>query len=239
MIIHSNDWREINNKITNLKIEFFKDVYVDLKGLRRYKYECSNSKKKTINPFHNISPEERELFCEKLFDILDERKMIFLASIIDKESLKLERTQHDPYLLSFRFLIERFNMFCNDSNDFGMVQIEMSDKDLEKNLRRAQDEYMRNGTNYAKIDRIIESCQFVFGPKNNYAQISDLFINSVFRCAEHNNSINLEKYMPFIRGKNGRILGYGLKVYPPITNPINALCKRYWEQNINQSIIDA
>lgn len=214
-IIHSDDWKDINEKITNLKKEYFQNVYVDLKGLRRsHKPKIS---KNVLNPFFNLEDNEVKDFSDKVFDILSENKIKLLASIINKKELDIKYgvKEKDPYILSFEYLIERFDRFLIEKREFGMIQIEFGNKDLTRNLKRAYEKFISYGTGFQEIERIIESCNFVYGPKNNFTQIADIFINSIFRLVEYGNPECYEKYKPYIRcNTNGQRLGYGIKYFP-------------------------
>lgn len=216
-IIHSNDWKDINEKITNLKKECFQDVYVDLKGLRRRRKQYIS--KNVPNPFFKMEDIEVKDFSDKIFDILSERKVTLMASIINKNELNkiYGVNAWDPYILSFEFIIERFDKFLIKNNEYGMVQIEFGNKELSKNLRRAHDNFITHGTGFQQIEKIIESCNFVFGPKNNFTQLADIFINSIFRLFEYRNPDCYERYKPYIDcSLTGQRLGYGIKYFPDI-----------------------
>jgi hypothetical protein len=214
IIVHSNDWKKINEKITNLKKEHFHSVYVDLKGLRRNKKKFLKGKKP--NPFFSKKEDELREISDKIFEIINKNDVTFLASIINKkEQNRQYSTPIDPYLLSFKFLIERFDNFLIGKNEFGMIQIESGNNSLAKNLESSHENFLSDGTDFQNIKRVIESCHFIEGPKNNFAQIADLFINSVFRCVEYHNTICYEKYKTKIYcDANRERFGYGIKYFP-------------------------
>jgi hypothetical protein len=213
-IIGEDDWKRVNDEITDLKKQHLQSVYIDLKGLRRKNKEFISTK--TPNPFFHLNPDILEEFSESLFDIIFGSNITYIASIINKDKHNEKYTHpKDPYLLSYEFLIERFDNFLKENNSYGTIYIESSNKSLMSNLNKAHNKYVSNGTSFQKLDKIIESCHFVYGPRNNFAQISDLFINAVFKTVEYRNPIYYEKYKPFIYcNKTGERTGYGIKYFP-------------------------
>jgi len=214
IIVHSNDWKKINEEITDIKKEHFQSVYIDLKGLRRSKTKFIKGKKP--NPFYLKSEDENQKISNKIFEIINKNDITFIASVINKtEHNRQYITPIEPYLLSFKFLIERFDNFLKTRKEYGMIQIESGNDSLAKNLESAHEKFLSEGTDLQKIDRIIESCHFSEGPKNNFTQIADLFINSLFRCVEYNNSSCYEKYKPKVYcDANRERIGYGIKYFP-------------------------
>lgn len=216
LIINSDKWQEINKKITELKLEYFSDVYVSLKGLRRYKYEFIDNKKQ-VNPFYYLTSERREEFSKKLKEIILTTDFTYVAAVINKqEHNKKYYYPDDQYLLSYEFIIERFERFLKEKNDYGIIFIEFAYKKLKEDLEKSHKKFLENGTKFQNITQIIESCNFVAGPENNFIQVADLFINAVFASAEYENEDLYKKYMPFIY-KNpftGKIVGNGIKYFP-------------------------
>lgn len=214
VIVGKNDWKRINEEITSLKKEYCGTVYADLKGLRRNKNKLIDGKNK--NYFYHMSPEKRKEFSDKLFKILLHNSFTYIATIINKPNHEAKyRSPINPYYLSYEFLIERFDNFLISKDAYGMIHIEYSNKSLKQNLEKAHEQYISIGTGFQQLKRIIESCHFVAGAKNNFAQVADLFINAVFVNEEYQNNCFFEKYKPFIYsdGKNN-IQGWGIKKFP-------------------------
>ena len=92
------------------------------------------------------------LFKKSIY-LCDRGESIFIASIINKSGLESQYTNPaDLYLLSFEFLVERFNSFCKETNEFGMIQIEQSNNDLKKKLSYAPECFLSDGTSFQKIE---------------------------------------------------------------------------------------
>jgi hypothetical protein len=214
-IINIKDWKKINKEITDLKSKYFQSVYVDLKGLRRKNYEFLWNKRK--NYFYKMNEVQMKEFSDQLFDIIFSSQITFLASIINKEKhFQKYSNPINPYLLSYQFIVERFDNFLKDKNDFGSIYLESGNESLKSNLEEAHASYVSSGTAFQKIGQIIESCHFVVGPNNNFAQIADLFINAVYKAVEYSDIKYYEKYKPFIYcDEKGERIGYGIKYFPP------------------------
>ena len=218
-IIQEDDWKYINNKITDIKKEYLNDVYVDLKGLRKWKRKIIDHRR--YNPFNEFSKEIIDEIANKYFNILGEGKITFLASVINREELGLLKLKHElyenqEYMDSYKFLIERFDLFLKEKNEYGTIHVEEGDRNLPEKLKNAHERFMRSGTEYQKIEKIIECCNFIKGPKNNFIQIADLFVSSVFVGVEFNNYRYYNMYKPYIRCReyDGKILGFGIKYHP-------------------------
>jgi len=215
-IVHENDWKSINQGITNLKSEYFQTVYADLKGLRRSNHPFIDSGQKIKNHFYGLPKETLQQFRDRLFTIILNEKITYLAAIVNKKKHREKYINpDDPYVLSYEFLVERFDKYLVSKDSTGIIHIEHSNTNLKKQLERAHDGFVRNGTGFQKINNIIESCHFVYGPKNNFVQIADLFINAVSVKFNNNNSVLFDKYAPFIYSNENKCIdGYGIKYFP-------------------------
>jgi hypothetical protein len=213
-IVLANNWKKINKEITDLKLKYFQSVYVDLKGLRRKNYEFLWNKRK--NFFYGMDEIQLKEFSDQLFDIIFSSGFTFLASIINKEKHFQKYSKPiNPYLLSYQFIIERYDNFLKEHNEYGLIYLESENKSLKSNLEKAHISYISEGTTFQKIERIVESCHFVMGPNNNFAQIADLFISAVYGAVEYSNIKYYEKYKPYIYcNEKGERLGYGVKYFP-------------------------
>lgn len=212
-VISVRNWKLVNDKITDLKKDFFNDVYVDLKGLRTHKKGKLNGKK---NPFYYLSPEELGIFSDKLNEIIISLGVItYFAAVINRKEFSNKYFEtFDEYLISYEFIVERFEKFLRLKDANGAIHIEYSNEKLKRNLENAHDKFAMKGTGFQDIEKIIESCHFVSGPRNNFAQVADLFIASVFQKAERNNDKYYKKFRPRIHSMNGHVLGYGIKYFP-------------------------
>lgn len=214
VIVDAKNWKDLNEAITNIKKEYFSSVYVELKGLRRYKSETLDDRRP--NPFHNMDKNTRDEFSRKLKNIIHTNKFIYIAAIVNKKKLTDKYVRpYDPYILAYKFLIERFDNYLISKEDNGIIYIEFSNRSLKDNLEEAHNIYASTGTGFQEIKKIVESCHFVIGPKNNFVQVSDLFINSVFLKYEYSKDIIFNQYMPYVYAdEHGNKDGWGIKYFP-------------------------
>jgi len=214
VVVEDTIWKKMNDELNSLKEEYFDDKSIDLKGLRRHRHE--NISKGHPNPFYDKEEEFITEFGEKLDSIICANDLVYLASIIHKEKhrKKYFDAEH-PYSLSYIFLLERFQYILNDNKSLGIVFLEYSSKSLQEKLDVTHHHYQSEGTDYTKIERVIEGCHTLLGIKSNFTQIADLFCASVFAKYEYGNDQFLKKFDPYIYKKSrGRKKGYGLKYFP-------------------------
>jgi len=214
VIVNKKDWKDINDEIGKLKYEFFDTVFIDLKGLRRLNKKTIA--KKHLNPFFSLSPSEIDDFSHRLNNIILDGRLTYITTCIDKKELnKLYPDKNDPYMWGYQFLVERFDLFLQKKDTYGMIILEFSNRKLKTSFENAHWQILDNGTGYQQIKRIVENCHFCAGSRNNFTQIADLFINAVFVNEEYDNSIFFNKYKPHVDcDETGDYNGYGLKRFP-------------------------
>ena len=166
-----------------------------------------------------LIPERREKFFSHLNQLIEDMPFSIVATVIDKRGLKIRyQKPHSPYDTALKFCLERAYSFLkaqHAQNQLTNVIVEQrglkEDKDLEQTFKRIID-----NDNWHNI-RLPFEISFANKQTNTCGlQIADLVAHPIGRYvidkSQENRSFKiLEKK---ILGRNGKIEGYGLKVFP-------------------------
>jgi len=217
-IVNSKEMKRINDEITKLKKQYFETVYVDLKGLGNQKRKFFHNL--GYNPFFEMELKEIEQFADKIFNILKNTNLTFLASIINKDEFYSKKRHYqtdipDLYYISFKFLVEKFDLYLQEIQENGQIHIELDNQQLRENIENAHQQCQLLDNYGDKLVNLIDSCHIVYGDRNNFTQIAELFVNSVFKCIEYGKNECYDRYKNMIYSEKNNIrLGYGIQYYP-------------------------
>ena len=149
-----------------------------------------------------------------------------LATVILKE--KLKNQYHDPanpYSLSLQFIMERFLYYLEENNDVGYISVESRDPKSNTDLLNTFTDIINNGSasdaHRVSADRFQQKIQkmiFVTKRQNeNGHQIADLVAYPIAKFGlnprKPNPAFDVLK-QKFHKSGSGKILGYGLKIFP-------------------------
>lgn len=210
--------RESNAKIDAFKIRYFSNSNVVLH---------SREIRKCVLPFNILlNKNTKQSFYTDLNNLMSELPYTVLASVILKE--KLLNQYHDPanpYMLSLQFIMERFLYYLEENNDVGYISVESRDPKSNTDLLNSFTDIVNNGSGsdahhvpakrfQAKIQKMI----FVTKQQNeNGHQVADLVAYPIakygFDPRKENPAFKVIK-PKFRKSGIGKILGYGLKIFP-------------------------
>lgn len=167
-----------------------------------------------------LIPETRTAFQARMNDIMQQADFTLIAAVIHKEQLVRRYAQpNDPYEIALAFCMERLQMFLQDRGQTDrqthlLVECrgKAEDDKLELEFRRIRDGANRVGP-LTNLD-----IRFVDKKHNSPGlQLADLVAYPVGRHVlkpEQPNRAYDIVVQKFRQGANGRIQGYGLKLFP-------------------------
>lgn len=168
-----------------------------------------------------LNPTVRESFLQRINDLMTDLPMTVIAAAIDKQRHVRRYTEPDnPYGIALTFCMERLQRWLSEHGQGGhqthfLVERRGSAEDakLELEFRRIADG--RNARNEQMPNLAI---RFMDKKHNSTGlQIADLVAHPIGRHvinpAQSNRAYELIE-PKFRRGPNGRVPGYGLKVFP-------------------------
>lgn len=181
--------------------------------------------RKCIFPFNNLLDKTiRTPFYKNLNYFFEKSKINLLASVIVKKELKNRYSDpENPYGISMMFLMERFLYFLEEKNSQGYITVESRDSKSNKDLFEEYSKILANGSGNeyviqpARFQSRIKKIEFITKKQNeNGHQIADLSAYPIANKILYPNRINLAfDILKFkFRQRNGRVKGYGLKVFP-------------------------
>jgi len=225
VIISEEIWTKVNNEIINLKRKFFtNDELINLKDIRRKKYDPSNS-------FNELSTEKQKDFETELYQILSAEGLIYLAALIDKSSME---TNNKDFLfrLAYSFLIQRFEFFLKEKEGRGMIIMDKSKNEEITKLFDHHREFTIKGIPFRKrkdptstsyfdqyefmhLQKVIENLLFQDDNYSNHLQISDMICAAISSKFNRGNDYYYNKIIKNIRkSPTGTIDGWGIKIFP-------------------------
>ena len=210
--------RESNAKIDAFKIRYFNDSNIVLH---------SREIRKCEPPFNILlNKNTKQSFYTDLNKVMADLPYTILATVILKE--KLKNQYHDPanpYSLSLQFIMERFLYYLEENNDVGYISVESRDPKSNTDLLNTFTDIINNGSasdaHRVSADRFQQKIQkmiFVTKRQNeNGHQIADLVAYPIAKFGlnprKPNPAFDVLK-QKFHKSGSGKILGYGLKIFP-------------------------
>lgn len=227
-----NEWRALNNDVLMLKHAYFHDARVEIKSV--WLRIPKEREKRYITRYH-ITEEDLKEFVGKLYDALLSYNITIIASVIDKKQMQDQYKQpQSPSSLAYRLLFERIELFLeNRSNSFGLIlfdkitDLQVMKKGYEDLLTQQHLRYLEKGTEFVRVNRIVEGLLFVPSHENNLLQLADLCGYNIYRqfvmygdeWNAHHRFTSRYPYFAKIESKldrspAGEYLGYGIKKFP-------------------------
>src|SRR3989338_2071970 len=210
--------RESNAKIDAFKIRYFNDSNIVLH---------SREIRKCEPPFNILlNKNTKQSFYTDLNKVMADLPYTILATVILKEKLKNQYHDHaNPYSLSLQFIMERFLYYLEENNDVGYISVESRDPKSNTDLLNTFTDIINNGSasdaHRVSADRFQQKIQkmiFVTKRQNeNGHQIADLVAYPIAKFGlnprKPNPAFDVLK-QKFHKSGSGKILGYGLKIFP-------------------------
>lgn len=224
-IIHENDIPNIEKELRSIKQTFFQNPDIEIKSnFLRY----ANPDLKESSPLKLNDRDKYDELEEKITSFLKEIPTTIFSIVIDKAGYWQQYPAQNPYDVSYIFLLERFQMFLEKKQAYGICIIDPREGQVEKTFIGQELDRIHNKMRWSsdgfwnKCPNIIERLLFATSDKTIGIQISDLYCYPVYHVFEYNKTE--EEYWRFKElsapkfYKNGDILdGYGLKFFPDKT----------------------
>jgi len=226
--IHSSQWLVIDGAITDLKRKYFPQV-------KPLKVEFKSTSIRSAGgphprwPFSELPPDVLQNLVEELYAIYDTFHLPLFAVNINRQEHKAKYTERGrrpdpPYQLAFRMLVERIDWFLENQNrdktlgerEFGFVILD----EFVGQYRVTRSNllwYQESGT-FAKksIDYVKEVPFFNVSEYSQMLSLPDLVAYNVYHRFRYDKPDYpfYQRIKPHLYRRNGRLWGYGLKVFP-------------------------
>ncbi|MGV8162773.1 MAG: DUF3800 domain-containing protein [Candidatus Nanoarchaeia archaeon] len=228
-IVPLDKWKSLHSEIEQLKLKYFSDTSLNLKAIRRNKYDKNKY-------WESLTEDKKNEFNKEFYSIICKKEHTIIVGIINKQEMD-DKNKELLFYLSYSFIIQRYQYFLSEHNSQGIVIMDIAEASQEvKNLYLAHRHFMIEGVpvkrddliwkigeeelalkNYKRLPlkNICENLIFLNDEDNNLLQISDVIAYAMFSKFNRNQDIWYKKVEEIIRcDKNGKKEGYGLKFFP-------------------------
>jgi Protein of unknown function (DUF3800) len=226
--VSSDQWLSIDAEITRLKQKYFP-------GIKPIKIEFKSTSIRSAGgphprwPFSDLEPKELIRLVEDIYSIYDHFQLPLFTVTINraehKEKYSSQGHRPDPpYQLAFRMLVERIDWFLENQNqrkspekrEFGFIILDEyigQYKITRSNLLW----YQESGT-FAKtsIDYVKEVPFFNVSEYSQLLALPDFVAYNVYHRFRYDKPdyTFYRRIYPYLYRKDGKLWGYGLKVFP-------------------------
>lgn len=172
-----------------------------------------------------LNSNTKNKFYQDINNLISNLPITILASVILKKEFKDQ--YHDPsnpYNLSLQFLMERFLYYLDEVKDIGYISVESRDPKSNADLLSAFTHVINNGSSgnthnlpAERFQQKIQKMVFVTKQQNeNGHQLADLVAYPIakFGLNQYKSNLSFDIIKSKLRSTNGRIMGYGLKIFP-------------------------
>lgn len=221
VIFYEDVLANMKTVIQQYKNDNFKN---ELKNAEIHLYDMYNG----YNSFEGISFTKKWELINNLYDTVGELPMTIISVAIDKQKFrnwKENAKPKDVISMCYNILLERFQMFLQDQNNFGVIRIDRTtDKDQYK--LNSKDQLIIKHTNnirrkyftaFVRAKNVVEEVLILDSSIRKGLQIADAtaYCTTKYLTTRRNFSGCWNKIEPkFRRSPSGNIKGYGLVVFP-------------------------
>jgi hypothetical protein len=227
--IRADQWLSIDEEITNLKRKYFPHIKKPIKIEIKSTNIRSAGGPHPVDPFASIPLGKLTEMVEELYQLYNNYQLPIFSVAINRQEHKnkymaLGKRPEPPYQLAFKMLIERIDWFLENQNlnkkitekEFGFMILDEyigQYKVTRSNLLW----YQESGT-FAKksINYIKEVPFFNVSSYSQLLTLPDLVAYNVYHRFRYDRPEYpfYKRILPHFYRKNGKLWGYGLKVFP-------------------------
>lgn len=211
VIIHGWKWKSWHEKLQSFKKNrgLLWDAEIKASHIRRGK-----------EAFAGLSEDARNLFLKDLSSLIGFNRDITMIGIsIDKSRVDVSQKDRlvKPDVCSLELLLERYNQFLHSQHDkAGIVVLDPVKEHSDDNLRYFQQFLQSQSPNLRPL-HIVEGTFFAKSHTSNMIQLADFCCNVFFHeVTKQQHTDEWRAIYPRFWRKNGRVLGYGIKDWPPV-----------------------
>jgi hypothetical protein len=229
-IIPLKFWHKLDYDLRHLKQRYFLDQHINLKHLRRHKYDAAAL-------WEKLSEKEKSEFDDKLWSIIASPENTAIVAVIERERMEKD-DKNLLFHLPYSFILERYEYFLSENHAVGIVIMDRANSSKEIiDLYYSHRKFLRGGIpvkrlpnpspdkgkmrrlgksyQYKQLTHVCEGLGFMDDDDSNFLQIADRIASAV--SSKFNQKITrwYDKLEPILRkGVDGKPDGYGLKLFP-------------------------
>ncbi|WP_400233385.1 DUF3800 domain-containing protein [Methanomethylophilus alvi] len=225
LIINEREWVSIDRKVRGLKQKYFPEINPET--IEFHATEIFHHK----HVFKDLSLDVRINIFEDILRIISESNCTLCCTIINK-SLINDKVGTDVNSLATKFLFERICFFLDTENgsnmangrpeEYNLLMFDSVNPTYDNKVRKMIRVFSANGTGYEHNRYTIEDPIFVNSSYRHLSQLVDCAAYTIHRKFRHTDnekdSALFDRFydllLPALLKRNGKIEGYGIKIYP-------------------------
>ena len=185
------------------------------------------------SPFlHALPAEHLSRLSQAYFEQVAERKMVIIATVIDKRYLWSHVTHETLHKKAYEFVLERIQNFIREYHPKHQALIVMDDtsKQLNRAVAMKHSFFQMSGNQNMSFSAIVEYPFFTRSELSNGVQLADLLAYNVYRAFRDEDSDYpyFAMMVPHIYRSRNRAVLHGLKVWPE-ASPLVQIANNAWE----------
>jgi len=156
----------------------------------------------------------RERLIDAIYAVLELHQPTLIFVAIDKRTVKQHHPVEEPVeQIAYRYMLERFNFHVGRRKEGLGIVILDEQQEWERPTRRSHSRYLREGTEYASIEHVIETPFFTPSHWSPILQIADVVTYHVARKLRGEPCPQWRRIEPLL-DCYPQYWGKGLKIYP-------------------------
>lgn len=212
VILHESNVLEFELKTQEYKHDYFKEYM----NCEIHTHDIYKSRRE----FSDLTLSRKYQLLDSLYNFINGLPITVISVGIDKVKFSKRYSMEFIYDDAWTFLVERFDQFIDDNRhnlDEGIIIVDKSSKIPETEIWKIVRRLRKFGSNYRKINHLIEEPIFIDSKIREGIQIADATAYCSFRYLV--GAVKFEPYWDIVRNKlrkgpGGTITGYGFKVFP-------------------------
>jgi len=237
--MYERQWRPFELEVSQLKLGLVSQLQQSGKG----RFELADCEVKSNwlripkerekrSPFlHALSQNDLERLSDVYLDQVAKRKVVIIASVIDKYHLHPSITQEKLHSIAYELLLEGVQNYLKEYHPkhLGLIVMDDTHKKLNRSITMQHASLLRDGNRNMEFPNIVENPFFTRSELSNGVQLADQLAYNVYRAFRDKNTAysyfeNLLGH--FYRDRAGLS---GLKIWPD-NSPLIDLGLNAWEQ---------
>lgn len=224
-MIAEDDRRKLEDDLREIKHQFYKNKDVEFKSnfIRYAKPDLSQH-----SPLKLHDRKRYDELEEVLAAYLKQAPVVLIASAIDKAYYWNRYPSQNPYDAAYMFLLERLQLTLEEEKSLGIVIIDPREGRVEKKFVGDHLETVHHRMRFGNhpltnaTPNIVERLLYSDSQNTIGIQIADLYCYPIYHIFEYDKEPSAywrysDVTQPKLRRVQGKLLGYGLKVFSNTT----------------------
>ena len=216
VIVHNDKIKAMKRGVFDYKQVYFVNNYIDAEI---HTHNICKSK----DEFSSLLVNEKNNLLDHLYRMISGLPIKIISVVIDKEMLKQKHSNWKIFKTAWIILVTRFNQYLESISileEKGLIKMDRVTVEERQELGKIIKGMRQNKEKWQRIDNIVGEPVFATSHGTEGIQIADAVAYCTTKHLAKNNHFG--QYWKIIEklshAKDGKLLGYGLIVFPPDNN---------------------